>query len=365
MYVVLDDAYSKWIEVWPVSSTNFESLEEKLLMHFATYGPMLQVVTDNGPPFQSQEFKDFCTKHSIIVTKSPPYHPASNGLAERAVQTVKKALEKIKLENCNISKKDLLKKLCKFLFAYRNTPITGKDVSPCDLVLKQTPRTTLNLIHPKKQPKAPKLPNLSVNETVLVRMSKQHQVQKGVIHKQISPTTYLIKVNGEIKLCHLNQIKLTTLSDLELKQKPSPYPTVDPLNLAMMQSSASTSKPQIQLAPKITNVISPSSPVKKQQPVPHTGNTRRALSFNETNAILPGTSNSRQTLRQSGTPQPHNSRKRPSVPQNSNSPEWQIESSSEQPSSSRTKTPEPPVTPPAPPPRKSSRESKPPMRLNL
>nr|XP_018915248.1 PREDICTED: leucine-rich repeat extensin-like protein 2 [Bemisia tabaci] len=196
-------------------------------------------------------------------------------------------------------------------------------------------------------------------------MSKQHQVQKGVIHKQISPTTYLIKLNGEIKLCHLNQIKLTTLSDLDLKQKPSPYPTVDPLNLAMMQSSASTPKPQIQLAPKITNVISPSSPVKKQQPVPHTGNTRRALSFNETNAILPGTSNSRQTLRQSGTPQPHNSTKRPSVPQNSNSPEWQIESSSEQPSSSRTKSPEPPVTPPAPPPRKSSRESKPPMRLNL
>ena len=52
------------------------------------------VVTDNVSGFVSSEFEQFLKSNGIKHTTSAPYHPASNGLAKRAVQIVKKGLKK-------------------------------------------------------------------------------------------------------------------------------------------------------------------------------------------------------------------------------------------------------------------------------
>lgn len=53
-----------------------------------------KVVTDNGPSFISHEFQDFLSQNSIVGITSAPYHPSTNGLAERAVQSLKAGLKK-------------------------------------------------------------------------------------------------------------------------------------------------------------------------------------------------------------------------------------------------------------------------------
>ena len=44
-------------------------------------------MTDNGSQFTADAFKVFTQCNGIRHVKSAPYHPASNGLAERFVQS--------------------------------------------------------------------------------------------------------------------------------------------------------------------------------------------------------------------------------------------------------------------------------------
>ena len=51
-------------------------------------------MSDNGSVFTSLEFEEFVQLSGIVHIRVSPYHPSSNGLAEHAVQTFKKALER-------------------------------------------------------------------------------------------------------------------------------------------------------------------------------------------------------------------------------------------------------------------------------
>lgn len=68
-------------------------------------------VTDNGTCFTSAECEEFLARNGNSHRRSVPYHPASNGLAERAVRVLKQGLKKI----------PAFHRLTKLLFAYRKT----------------------------------------------------------------------------------------------------------------------------------------------------------------------------------------------------------------------------------------------------
>ena len=95
MLLVVVDAFSKWIEVFPVKFASLATTIGKLRALFTTRGIPESIVSDNGSPFTSSEMKEFFTANGVKQVTSSPYHPSSNGLAERAVQTCKSALKKI------------------------------------------------------------------------------------------------------------------------------------------------------------------------------------------------------------------------------------------------------------------------------
>ena len=61
---------------------------------FATHGLPEQIVSDSGSRFISTEFKKILPDNGIKQIWTSPYHPSSNGLAERAIQIFKSTVKK-------------------------------------------------------------------------------------------------------------------------------------------------------------------------------------------------------------------------------------------------------------------------------
>lgn len=91
----VSDAHSKWMDIHPMQTITSTKTIEKLRIIFANHGLPQKIVTDNGPSFTSSEFRAFMSANGIVHIKSAPYHPSTNGLAERAVQTFKQAIPRI------------------------------------------------------------------------------------------------------------------------------------------------------------------------------------------------------------------------------------------------------------------------------
>lgn len=146
--LVIVDTFSKWIEAKIMKTTTAKVLNESLRSFFSTFGLPTQIVSDNGPPFTSKEFIEFCTNSGIQVLKSPPYHPESNGSAERAVQTVKSSLKKYLLDP-KMKQKSWDFKLNNFLLKYRTTPSTTTETAPANIIFSFKPKTLLDIVNPK------------------------------------------------------------------------------------------------------------------------------------------------------------------------------------------------------------------------
>ena len=83
MWLLIIDAHSKWIEIFQMSSTSSSATIQKLREVFSRFGLPDRIISDNASNFVSAEFKEFMMKNGIKYSTSAPYHPASNGLAER------------------------------------------------------------------------------------------------------------------------------------------------------------------------------------------------------------------------------------------------------------------------------------------
>ena len=59
MFLIMVDAYSKWLEVHPTKATTSRATIEKLWAIFATCGISTTLASDNGSNFCSEEFEDF------------------------------------------------------------------------------------------------------------------------------------------------------------------------------------------------------------------------------------------------------------------------------------------------------------------
>ena len=205
---------SKWPEVHLASSTSAQQTIEKLCTMFATHGIPITIVSDNGPPFASAEFKQFMDANGVKHRRVPPYHPSSNGAAENLVKSVKKFLEKADKST------SIQTQISKFLASYHNTPHSVTGRTPAEILLGRSPRTRLSLVHPclsdhltqkaeanvgTKQPR-----QFKENQKVVVRDFRPHRPAKwyqSTILKCLGPLTYEVLMEGKLRQVHVDHLR--------------------------------------------------------------------------------------------------------------------------------------------------------------
>lgn len=163
IFLVLEDAYSKWIDVKQVPSTAASHTIKYLTNVFSVFG-LPHLVCDNGPPFHSVEFQNFLKAKGIKQLFSPPYHPQTNGQAENCVKIIKRGIKKAVSEG-----KDINSALQISLFNYRNAPHCTTGVKPSFLLLNRNLRTKFDLILP------------DVNTNVMLKQGNQIKNARGVM----------------------------------------------------------------------------------------------------------------------------------------------------------------------------------------
>ena len=145
-FLVLVDATTKWPEVFFTKTTTASKTIEILSTVFSRMGLPCQIVSDNGPQFVAAEFASFCKANGIQHLRGAPYHPQSNGAAERLVQTVKKFLKTVRSQPGSLESK-----VAQFLLRYRVTPHPVTNRSPSSHLLGRNLRSRLDLLKPDKE----------------------------------------------------------------------------------------------------------------------------------------------------------------------------------------------------------------------
>ncbi|XP_054918602.1 uncharacterized protein [Dermacentor andersoni] len=173
-FAVMVDFYSFFFEVRELRHTTSNALKTWCAQVFLVHGLPQKLYSDNGPPFSSS---DFLRKLDVVHVTSSPYHPRSNGMAERAVQEAKKLLKK-----CSFRTPDFEIALLE----WRNTPRDPVLKSPVQRLMGRQTRTLLPVPTIHLEPEA--IPSKEVHDR-LQTIRRRQKIHYDRSARNLSPLT--------------------------------------------------------------------------------------------------------------------------------------------------------------------------------
>lgn len=230
-YLVIVDAYSKWVEVKPMRTTTTSAVLDALRSTFATFGVPRLLFTDNAPNFVSQEMQVFCKRNGISHCTSAPYHPASNGQAERMVGETKRALQKLRQGS-------VLCRVSRFLYKQHST-VTTTGKTPAELMFGRHWSTVLDAVHPRcdveRMPdndgKPDNVRRFAENQAVYIRnFTGEPKWIPAVVLQQLGVRSYVVKTSdGTVTRRHVDHIRQRFSQGGEELDDATPTTSLDPV----------------------------------------------------------------------------------------------------------------------------------------
>ena len=150
--------------------------------------------------------------------RSSPYHPATNGAAERLVQTMEKAMKASRQDGSTLERA-----MAAFLLRYRSTPHSTTGVTPSSLFIGRELRTRLDLLSPDVggrvrdrqatqkayHDKHSRLRELRVGQSVWARNFRDGPTWvPATIADQVGPLSYLVQLSdGGLWRRHIDHLR--------------------------------------------------------------------------------------------------------------------------------------------------------------
>ena len=130
-----------------------------------TVGSLLK--SDNGPPFNGEEYTRYLKALGINPKFSTPYWPQGNAEVERFMQPLGKAIK-----TAHAQGKPWKQELNRFLLQYRTAPHTTTKTPPAELLFNRTVKGKLPVL--RKQNVVNKHKQAQENEKQMQRYNKQY-----------------------------------------------------------------------------------------------------------------------------------------------------------------------------------------------
>lgn len=215
MWLIVVDSYSKYAWVKKTVRSTAQSTIDLLEELFACFGSPNALVSDNGSQLVAHETEEFLRDYGVRHVTSAPYHPASNGEAERFVGQFKTAVEKIM---CEKPHPPLTQAVRRFLQYYRSTPHSSTGETPSQLYLKREMRTPLDsyaveialpAVAKKAETRKKKPQTFTHDQDVWVRNHRQSGAKwvAGVVVGVRGNAMYEVETSeGDTRMVHADQL---------------------------------------------------------------------------------------------------------------------------------------------------------------
>ena len=205
--LVVIDEYSRFADIDFMTSTSAKATIPKIDRIFSSYGIPLHLKSDNGAPFNSDMFSDYCKFMGIEHHTITPLHPRANGLVENFNRMINKVIR-----TSTIERKCWKQELFKFLRNYHATPHVTTGKCPADLLFQSRTYRV-------------RLPELSTfqkhDKEIQERDAKKKSQAKQYADRKRYVKPSSIQVGDAVFVRNENKGKL------EPKYDPRPYTVVD------------------------------------------------------------------------------------------------------------------------------------------
>ena len=224
--LIVVDSCSSWIEAIPCTDRSTTTVQRCLLEIFSRFGIPRTLVSDNGPEFVA--LRQWLSRMNCKKLETPSYKPSSNGTAERAVQTIKRAIAgytpAMGSRECY---------LLRILFNHRIASGSCKP-SPASKLLRISPRPAIN-------------PFFEIGQPVLYRNNAMRVPAEASYVVHAGRNTAWISTGNRSRLVSVDQLRdhniNTVPSDNAVpSSEPNASPT-SPLNNKMPEEPTQASTP--------------------------------------------------------------------------------------------------------------------------
>ena len=149
--VTMIDKFSRYCMLVPVPDVTALSVIKAIDRWITTFGPPKSILSDNGPQFISNIYRDYLDNHKNIKYRyTSTYHPQCNGQIERLHRWIKERLTLISYDgglNFVNGEDDWADYLGIIQYTYNSTPNLATTYSPMDIVIGRNDYELKDYVH--------------------------------------------------------------------------------------------------------------------------------------------------------------------------------------------------------------------------